>query len=533
MDKPRGLFKRRNNKAKDETTSKSLVKKNEKDKELSTDLKENRKVIAQQFGNTLDFKLDTISIGKSQGIVCYLETMIDKSSLQPQLFQPLESINENENIVNEELEVMRKEIFPGLAFSYCTKLSELIWHVLSGYVVILVENKEKAIAIEIGNVEKRGVEEPTSQSTVRGPKDGFTELLSTNISLIRRRLKNQNLRFEQFQLGRDTNTSVAIGYIEGVTNRDILDEVRKRVKSIDTSAILDSGNMEEYLADKSFTPFPLVYNSERPDSITAGLTEGKVAIIVDGSPFVLTVPTVFIEFFQASEDYYHPFFVSSFVRVLRFVSFMVALVFPSIYVAVTTFHHELLPTQLLISIQAQREGVPFPAVVEILLMEFTFEVLREAGIRMPRAVGQTVSIVGALVIGQAAVEAGIVSNVLVIIVAFTGIASFVIPIYTFTIYTRLIRFALILIASFLGLYGILLALVVMVVHLTSLRSFGVPYLAPVAPFIPSDQQDVFLRFPIWANKDRPTYLKASAPKKSKNKSKPSPPETEPKAGDTE
>jgi spore germination protein KA len=218
--------------------------------------------------------------------------------------------------------------------------------------------------------------------------------------------------------------------------------------------------------------------------------------------------------------------MSSFIRIIRYVSFMVALILPSIYVAITTYHHELLPTDLLISIQSQREGVPFPAVIEILIMELTFEILREAGVRMPRAVGQTVSIVGALVIGQAAVEAGLVSNVLVIVVAFTAIASFVSPIYNFSISTRLLRFVLIFAASGAGLYGILMFLIAMVAHLVSLRSFGVPYLAPVAPLIMEDQNDVFIRLPGWSNKTKPSYLKTEQPVNFNEIRKPSPPKKE-------
>jgi spore germination protein KA len=305
-----------------------------------------------------------------------------------------------------------------------------------------------------------------------------------------------------------------------------LQEARSRLKAIDIHSVLDSGNIEEAITDTSFTPFPLIFNTERPDVVASGILEGKIGIIVDGSPFVLIIPAVLTDFFQSSEDYYQPFLMSSFIRIIRYVSFMVALILPSLYVGVTTYHQELLPTDLLISIQAQREGVPFPAVIEILIMELTFEILREAGVRMPRAVGQTVSIVGALVIGQAAVEAGLVSNVLVIVVSFTAIASFVSPIYNFSISTRLLRFILIFFASVAGLYGIILFLIFMVAHLVSLRSFGVPYLTPIAPLIVEDQQDVFVRFPIWSNRTRPTYLKTKQEIKMNEIKKPAPPKKE-------
>ncbi len=517
------LFKRRKNKHSDKSTNKELVTGEEKSK-LSDDINKTEKALKTAFGQSLDFTLEHINVGQQDGMICYLDTMISKQNLTNLIYRPLEEVNKKGVTVTEEsFDEFRKKYFSGLTFTYSEYLHEVVWQLLSGFVVIIVNGVSTSITFELNVDEKRGVEEPSTQTIIRGPKDGFNESILTNISLIRRRIKNQHLQFEKYIIGKDTQTTVAIGYINGITNKDILDEVKERINKIEASAILDSGNIEEFIIDKSFTPFPLTFSAERPDSIASQLVEGKVAILVDGSPFVIAVPSVFTDFFQATEDYYQPFFMATFVRIIRYMSFMIALVLPSLYVAITTFHHELLPTDLLISVQAQREGVPFPAVVEIFMMELTFEVLREAGIRMPRAVGPTVSIVGALVLGQAAVEAGLVSNVLVIIVAFTAIASFVSPIYNFSIATRLLRFLLIITAAFFGLYGILLSLVIMVTHLTSLRSFGVPYLAPVAPLKLEDQTDVFFRSPIWANKKRPTYLKPDAPVKKENTDNPSPP----------
>lgn len=256
--------------------------------------------------------------------------------------------------------------------------------------------------------------------------------------------------------------------------------------------------------------------------MAAHLLEGKAAILLDGSPFVLVAPTVMIDFFQSPEDYYQPYYMGSFIRMVRYLSFFIALMLPAFYLSIITYHHELLPTQLLISLAAQREGVPFPAVVEVMMMEITFEIIREAGIRMPRAVGQAVSIVGALVIGQAAVEAGIVSNTLVIVVALTDLSSFASPVYALAVAVRILRFILILLAAVFGLYGMVLGLIIMVAHLASLRSFGVPYLAPVAPLIVEDLEDVFVRFPIWAMKWRPGYLNPEAPLRQPESKSPTP-----------
>lgn len=241
--------------------------------------------------------------------------------------------------------------------------------------------------------------------------------------------------------------------------------------------------------------FPTVYNSERPDVIAGELLDGKVAILVDGTPFVLVVPALFTSFLQSAEDYYQHWMISSLIRILRFFGISLALVAPSLYVAITTFHQEMLPTPMLISIASQREGVPFPAVVEALIMEIAFEVLREAGLRMPRTIGPAVSIVGTLVIGQAAVDAGVVSAVMVIIVALTAICSFLFPAYGLSNTIRVLRFPLMILAAMFGLFGVMFGIMVIILHLCSIRSFGVPYLSPFAPLVLQDQKDAFVLFP--------------------------------------
>jgi spore germination protein KA len=282
--------------------------------------------------------------------------------------------------------------------------------------------------------------------------------------------------------------------------------VRRRLDRIQIDGILESGYIEEFIQDRTYTPFPTVYNSERPDVIAAGLLEGKVAILVDGTPFVLMVPALFIHFFQSPEDYAQRFDISTLIRLLRYVSFFITLFAPSLYIAVTTFHQEMLPTNLLINLAAQREGVPFPAFIEALLMEITYEILREAGIRMPRTVGQAVSIVGTLVIGQAAVQAGIISAVMVIIVSITAISSYVMPSGSMSISVRMLRFPFMGLAASLGIFGIFAGVFGLLFHLCKLRSFGVPYMTPLAPFITQDQKDTLFRYPWPRMKTRPTLI---------------------------
>jgi spore germination protein KA len=384
--------------------------------------------------------------------------------------------------------------------------NSLTTNVLSGNTVILVEGQSIGISVSIKGFESRGVEEPQSATLIKGPRDGFTETLSTNTSLIRRRIRSSNLWFETMKIGRVTKTDVVVGYIKGIANENIIKEVQERLKRIDIDAVLESGYIEELIQDETYTPFPTVYSTERPDSVAAKLLEGRVAIFVDGSPFVMVVPSLMIEFFQAAEDYYQRADIATMLRFLRFFCFFIALLAPSFYIAVLTFHQEMLPTQLLIGIAAQREGVPFPAFIEALMMEVAFEILREAGVRMPRAVGQAMSIVGALVLGQAAVQAGIVSPAMVIVVAITAVSNFCLPSINMAISIRMIRFVMMSLAAAFGFFGVMFGLIILCIHLSGLRSFGVPYTTPAAPFILQDQKDVFFRVPWWRMFSRPRLI---------------------------
>ncbi|MFT8319667.1 MAG: spore germination protein [Bacillus sp. (in: firmicutes)] len=477
------------------------------------------------FGNTADLQVDEVMIGKSEAMIVYLETVVNTDLLKEMLGKTLESPVENNRVIAnvEDLEALSKRSFGVSGYELLKTVDDIVSGVLDGRIIIAFRGIPEVLSLSFINSEGRSVTEPSTQTVVRGPKDAFVEDVSTNINLIRKRIKNHNLRFEKYMIGNESRTTIFISYMHGIVNEKILEEVRSRIKKINISAIFESANIEELIADKSATVFPLAMNTERPDSVASSLMDAKIAIIIDGTPFVLIVPAVLTDFFTSAEDYYQNYFMSSFVRMIRYLSFMIGLLMPSAYVGILTFHPELMPTTLLLSVIAQRESVPFPAVVEVFIMEITFEILREAGVRMPRAVGQTVSIVGALVIGQAAAEAGIISNIMVIIVAITAIANFVFPNYSFANASRLIRFILIIVASILGLYGVLLVLVFMVAHLSSLRSFGVPYLAPVAPFIIEDQKDVFVRFPVWSVNKRPAYLSPNESEKQKNDSSPSPP----------
>lgn len=404
-----------------------------------------------------------------------------------------------------------KNVLTAGDISLCADLDTLLIHILSGDAILLSDDCSESLRIGAAGWEDRTVGEPTSQAVVRGPMEAFTENIRKNTALIRRRIKDPRLWLETRQIGTVTRTDVSIMYLKHLADENVVRELRRRLDRIDIDGILEGGYIEEYIQDKTLTPFQTVYNSERPDSIAAGLLEGRVAILVDGTPFVLLVPALFIHYFQAAEDYYQRADISTLLRIIRFISFFFALLAPSLYIAITTYHQEMLPTNLLISLAAQREGVPFPAFIEALLMEITYEILREAGVRMPRTVGQAVSIVGTLVIGQAAVEAGIVSAVMVIIVSITAISSYVIPSSGMSISIRMIRFILMGLAASFGFYGILIGLIILVLHLASLYSFGVPYMSPLGPFLPEDQKDTLFRVPWPKMATRP---RSNKPKRS-------------------
>lgn len=385
------------------------------------------------------------------------------------------------------------------------RLPEAVQAVLSGDAVLLVDGYDTALINGIRHWEKRNITDPEAEPTVRGPREAFVETLRVNTSLIRRRIKNPNLKIEALRLGEVTKTEVALLYIEGVAPPKVVEEVKSRLNKIKVDYVLESGNVEELIEDNPFSVFPTVNHTEKPDRVAAMLLEGRVAILVDGTPFALTVPNLFVEYLQASEDYYERFIFSSAVRLIRFLSMTASLVLPSLYIGVVSFHPELLPTTLLLSIAAQREAVPFPIFVEALIMEIAFEILREAGIRLPRPIGQAVSIVGALVVGEAAVRAGLVAAATVIVVALTGIASFTFA-YSASIAFRILRFLLLAASAAMGLFGLITGLAVIGIHLCGLRSFGVPYLYPLVPVVVPDLKDTFVRAPVWAMLTRPRLL---------------------------
>ncbi|GLX67476.1 spore germination protein [Paenibacillus glycanilyticus] len=462
-------------------------------------------IVFKEFNIQYDNRVQTVNL-------IYAEGFVDTNAVQDFVLETL----------MVDLPKLDTDKHPFLDFMTVGDVQELqstdmMYHDLfSGHVILIREGTE-ILSIAMSGIKDRAVSEAMTETVSRGPKEAFTENIQTNTALIRRKIKNPNLWLENLRIGKMTQTNVSIMYINGIVTDKIVDEVRSRLARIDIDGILESGYIEELIQDAPYSPFPTVYNSERPDVIAAELLEGKIAILVDGTPHVLVVPALFISFMHSAEDYYQRADISSLIRILRFVGIFIALLGPSLYIAITTFHQEMLPTQLLIGLAAQREGIPFPAFIEALIMEITFEILREAGVRMPRTMGQAMSIVGTLVIGQSAVAAGIVSAAMVIVVSITAISSFVVPAMNMSISIRMIRFLLMGLAASFGLYGIILGIIVLVLHLCSLRTFGVPYMSPFGPYIAQDTKDTLIRLPHWAMRKRLRLINQNNLTRSKDK----------------
>ncbi|MDQ0338934.1 hypothetical protein J2S00_001720 [Caldalkalibacillus uzonensis] len=384
------------------------------------------------------------------------------------------------------------------------ELKQIVESILVGDSVLLIDQVDKALIVDTRGWETRGVEEPSNEQVIRGPRDGFTETIRVNTALIRHRIRDPQLRLVHYKIGERTQTDVGLMYIDGLVDKNTLQEVKNRMENITFDGILESGYIEQLIEDHPWSPFPQVQYTERPDKAVSHLLEGKVIILVDGSPFALIVPAIFIQFYHSPEDYYERFIIGSLVRFIRVLSFFFALLLPSLYIAFSSFHPEMIPSKLVIAMAAGRATVPFPAIVEAILMEIAVEILREASVRLPGLIGPTIGIVGALVIGEAAVTAGLVSPIMVIVVGLTTISSFVIPNYSAAIALRMLRFPMMLSAGMFGLYGIMFFAIIIIIHLCSLKSFNVPYMAGFSPARLSDLKDTVFRAPLYNLEKRPT-----------------------------
>ena len=453
-----------------------------------------------------------------KGFIVFIDGMTDRASISNNILQPLmllSNLDIRENI-HDIGEFIYNRLLPFNQIKKVCDFKEITESVNFGGCAVFVDGLEYAFAADVKSWEHRGVDTPRSETVIRGSQEAFNEQLRANTALIRKILKDKDLMIESTTIGKRSNTPCAVMYIRDIANDSLVNEVLKRVKSINVDYIFDTGELEQLIEDKTFVAAPQIIATERPDRVATMLSQGNIAVILDGSPYVLVMPATVTEFLHTSEDTNIRYPYVNFIRVIRIIGVVIALLLPGLYIAVTNFHQEMIPTNLLFAIEASRENVPFPSVVEILIMEFSFELIREAGIRVPGAIGSTIGIVGGLILGQAAVAANLVSPIMIIIVAITALGSFSIPSFSMSFSIRLIRFAYIILGATAGFLGIALGLTINALMLAASKSFGVPFLAPFGPVTKEKYSDKLSRKPIWKQEYRPDYLN---PKDIKSQSK--------------
>ncbi|TCL64263.1 spore germination protein KA [Hydrogenispora ethanolica] len=494
---------------------------------LSEHLQDNLRQIKDRLHASTDLVIRSFALGlpgRRQAAVVFIDGLADKKQIEWSILRPLMLPGENGALHtgNNLLEYVESSLLTVGEVKLAHEPLTLIDSVLMGSTALLIDGQAAAIIVNTPGWEKRSLQQPDSEVNIRGPRDGFIESLRTNTALLRRKIGHPNLTFETLTVGQKTKTDVSIAYLKEVAPEPLIQEIKRRIKRIQTDIIVGAGGIEQFIEDAPLSLFSTVGYSERPDVVAAKIIEGRAAIVIDGTPIVLTVPFLFVENFQYPDDYNFHFLYATLLRWVRYVAFGFSFLSPAAYVALSTFHQELIPTPLVITMAASMEGTPFPTVVEAIGMGLLFEIIREGGIRLPKPVGQAIGIVGALVIGQATVQAGLVDAPTVIVIAVTAVATFVSP--TLVDETTPLRILLVVLAGLLGAFGIMIGLLVLLIHLASIRSFGVPYLAPVVPFSAREfLQDVVIRSPWWTMWFRPRMLAAGDPERQRFRLMPHPP----------
>ena len=488
--------------------------------DISNKLDENIKALDYLFENSMDIvrrEIDIFRNGKLRIYGAYVDGLINREILEGHL---LGNVFEYKNL-NGEIEDKDKDnpiqlVMQHFSSTFDVKevktMDDMVRAILSGDSALFVDGCTTGIVIATKTWPARGVSEPSSEKVVRGPKDGFTETIRFNTVLVRRRIRDTKLKIKMVSVGTRSRTDIAIMYMDDIARPELVKEVESRINKYVIDSIFDSGYIEQLIEDSWKSPFPQTQATERPDKFASSLLEGKVGLIVDNSPFAIIVPGTLNAYYQASEDYYQRWHIMTFVRMLRYLVSFLSFTLPGLYIATLNFQPQMLPTAFAISIAASREAVTFSTVMEIIVTELIFELFREAGIRAPGAIGHVIGLVGGIVIGQAAVDANIISPMIVIICASTAICTFAIPDYSLTAAFRLIRYGVIALSAVLGLYGFLIAMLIILIHLSSLESFGTPYLAPYNISDQnrfSDLKDTFLRFPLFMQATRPIFARDS------------------------
>jgi spore germination protein len=468
-------------------------------KNISINLDENLKELSCSFTDCPDIIQKQVMLKQMRkGIFIYIKDIINTDLIQRDFIRPILSMDyliiSNPSIV---------DYLPALNVSLCYDINAAVTSVLSGKTIFLMDGVNFAILCDSISLDKRAIMEPDAEKNVRSSHDGFIEVLSTNITLLRRKIKNNNLKFKELMLGNITNQKLYIAYIDGIANPELLNTLYNKLNEINVDGLLSMGHVEQYITDSKYSPFPQYVSTERVDKVVSALLEGQLAVLLDGTPFVVIAPVSFFSFFQAPDDYSSNWMVGTLVRFLRIIGMTIALVLPAIYISVTSFQYYLVPLNILVQLAQSRVQVAFPPIVEAILMEFTIEMLREASIRLPSYIGTTIGVVGGIIIGQASVNAGIVSSLFIIIVGITAIASYVIPSYEFGLAIILLRFIILLLSAFFGIIGVIVGIICIIIHLLALESLGQPYLMPIMPFKLNDLKDTIIRLPLQFNNKRP------------------------------
>jgi spore germination protein KA len=473
---------------------------------LTKSIVDNVKLIKEIFHNDATLNFRYFVNQHNNNIKCciiFILGTVDLHIINEAIIQPIIR-NEGLHMNNDMVNYLKNHVISSSGIRKENNIDSLISALLNGDTILFTDGFQEALSIDTKNYQGRAVEEPEAEKIMRGPRERFTESIFLNLSLIRKRIKTPNLKFELKEIGEITNTKLCICYIQGIANEEVLSEVHKRLNDINIDGLLDSGYIQELIKDAPSSPFETVGSTERPDIVAGKLLEGRIAILLDGSPTALTVPHLFIEYFQSNEDYYLNFYFASINRMLRFIAFFMTTSVPAIYIALITYHQEAIPTALLLSIYAARQAIPIPSIIEALGMLLVFEMLRETGTRMPVIIGQALSIVGALVLGQAAVEARLVSAPMVIIVALSGINGLMIPKLKGALIT--VRILLLLLCSLAGFYGYIFGVALLLIHLLKMRSFGMQYMQQISISNPQSLKDSAIRSPWWLMIYRPKCI---------------------------
>lgn len=449
------------------------------------------KVAMSLFGVSTDIVIQAFDTQEAKAMIVYVDGLINKDLLDRDIISPLKAKDFNGNM-HLAIKTHYKEVF---------EMPVVVDEVLQGQTALFYEGSRKVYIIDIKQWDKRSVATPDSETTIRGPMEGFTESLRTNTALLRRKLRTPKLTIENTIIGRQGNTPIGVAYIEGIVNRDVLKELKSRLSAIDTDAVFSSGSIENYLCKNKFSPVSGIGSTQKPDVAAARILEGRVAVFCDGTPHVLTIPELFIENLHISDDYYGGSLNASLLRLIRLIGLFITTILPGLFVAIITYSHEMMPETFLKTLIVATQKMPLPAGAEVFLLILLFELLKEAGIRMPKAVGSAITIVGALIIGDAAVKAGIVSAPSVIVVALTAVAGFIVP--TLSEFVLLYRVLFLFLGGSMGLVGIGTGVVIMLIQLASTETFGIPILASFSKY---ELKDSILRSSLQSMKYRPAAI---------------------------